>query len=89
MNIMSSTVASSCSAVTGSARISVASGPMMCTPSNLAALFFRHHFDEALVVVEDGGLAVAQERKFADLHVVPASRACRSVSPMEPICGSQ
>ncbi len=37
---------------------------------NLAVFFFGHHFDETFVLAEDGGLAVAEEREFADLHLV-------------------
>ena len=36
---------------------------------NFAVFFFGHHFDEAFVLAEDGGLAVADEREFSGLHL--------------------
>ena len=35
---------------------------------NFAVFRFGHHFDEAFVLAEDGGLAVAEERKLAGFH---------------------
>ena len=70
VNIMSSMVASSCRAATDSARISVASGPMMCTPKTSPVCVVRHYFDESIVMIEYGSLAIAQEREFAGLHCI-------------------
>ncbi len=70
MNIMSSTVASSCSAVTGSATISVASGPMMCTPSKFRASSSATTLMKPSWWSRMVALLLPDERKFPDLHVV-------------------
>ncbi len=42
---------------------------------NLAVLFVGDHFDEAFMLTQNGGLAVAQERKLSDLHFDSQLRA--------------
>ena len=68
--IMTSTVASASMAATASAISSNAFRADDVDAQNLAVLLVRHHFDEALVMAEDGGAAVARERELADLHLV-------------------
>ena len=70
MDIMSSTVASSCNAATASAIISVAKRPDNVHAENFAVRFVGYHFDEAVVLAENRGLAVAEEREFPDFHLV-------------------
>ena len=51
---------------------------------------FGDDFDEAFVLAQNSGFAIAEKREtFPSSRRRPASRACFSVRPTEPICGSQ
>src|SRR5215472_17288362 len=86
---ISSSVASSPSAATGSEMISVARGPMAWTPS------ISPYFASATTLINPScsprivALLFARNGNFPVLTSIPASRACCSVRPMQPICGSQ
>ena len=68
--IIKSTVASASMAATASRDQLEALGPDDVNAQNFAVALVGHHFDEALVVSQDSGAAVAGERETAHLHLV-------------------
>ena len=73
----------------GSAMISRGQRANDVHAENFAVLLLGDHFDEAFVGPRMEALLLADEREFPIFTAWPASRACRSVRPIEPICGSQ
>ncbi len=88
VNIISSTVASSSSAVTASAMISVAYGPMMWTPS------ISPYFASVTTLMKPScastmvALELPTNGNLPTFTWKPFSLACASVRPTLAICGS-
>src|ERR1700678_1642387 len=81
--------ASTAIAATGPEIISVASGPIACTPK------ISPYFSSVTSLMKPScwpkmvALLLPRNGNFPTFTLNPASRACFSVSPIEPICGSQ
>src|SRR5258706_15277589 len=89
MLIISSMVPSRCRTAAASARISVASGPMMWMPSTSPYFSSETTLMKPPWLPRMVALLLPTKGNLPVFTAWPASRACFSVKPMEPICGSQ
>ena len=79
--IITSTVASASMAATASRDQLERLRPDDVDAQNLAVLLVGHHLDEAVVIAQDGGAAVAREREAPDLHLAALRARLRFGQP--------
>src|ERR1039458_1506891 len=89
VNIISSTVASNSSAVTASAMISVAYGPIMCTPSTSPNFASATTFTNPSCASRIVAFELPTNGNLPTFTWKPFSFAAASVRPTLAICGSQ